>query len=328
VQLGRRDANHVTVDYTMDKSWYLDHPDAGHVDHTVAANTFLQGNRLSLTGNDRVQYLSGILGGGQNLGQKVKRFSYSDDYRLDYRVGEKTGVYAGGTYTATDYAKGTQLYDDNMLRGTAGFSFRATEKTSLFGEFYYGQEATDPNRPFNTNDVTSIKGPHADFFGGFIGARGNFTSRLSGSVKAGYESRQFSDGSPASSSPVVDATLEARLSDRTSLSFSYSRRNSLSVQRAGESYTSDNVTARLSQMLTPDGKLVAIVGGSFEDDEYERGGVAAGRQDRAYRANLALNYNIQLWLSASLAYQFEKYESNVVIDYHVNSVSLSIRVGY
>src|SRR5213079_752349 len=157
VQLGRRDANHVTVDYTMDKSWYLDHQDAGHVDHSVAASTFLQGNRLSLTGSDGVQYMSGILGGGQNLGQKVKRVSYSDNYRLDYRVGEKTGVYAGGTYSATDYANGTPLYDDNVLRGTAGFSFNATEKTSLFGELYYGQEATDPNVPFSVTNSISLK---------------------------------------------------------------------------------------------------------------------------------------------------------------------------
>src|SRR5206468_12576744 len=116
---------------------------------------------------------------------------------------------------------------ENTIRGTGGFSFQATEKTSVFGEFYSGQSATKPNRPFNTNDVTSFKGPHADFFGGFVGARGNFTSRLKGSVKAGYESRHFSDGAPASSSPVVEATLDQRFSDRTFASLTYTRRNSL-----------------------------------------------------------------------------------------------------
>ena len=81
-------------------------------------------------------------------------------------------------------------------------------------------------------------------------------------------------------------------------------------------------------MLTPDGKLLGIVGGGYEYDEYKSIGTAAGRQDRVYRANLALNYNIQLWLSAKLSYQFEKYDSNFVIDYTVNSVTLSVSVGY
>ena len=328
LQLGRREANHVMVDYTMDKSWYLDHQDVGHLDHTLLANTLLQGNRLTLTGNDRVQFLSGILGGGQNLGTKVNRWSFSDDYRLEYRVGEKTSVYADGTYDTTDYAKGTPLYDDNMLRGTAGFSFKATEKTSLFGEFYYGQEATDPNRPFNTNDSTSIKGPHAEFYGGFVGARGDFTSRLKGSIKAGYESRQFSNDKPAADSPVVEATLDQRFSDRTTVSLIYSRRNSLSVQVAGDGYTADAISAQLRQVLTSDGKLFAIAGAGFENDDYKALGAAAARRDRVYRANFTLSYSIQLWLSARLGYQFEKYDSNVVIDYNVNSVTLSILVGY
>ena len=73
---------------------------------------------------------------------------------------------------------------------------------------------------------------------------------------------------------------------------------------------------------------MAVVGGNFENDEYEQVGISAARHDRLYRANFALTYNIQLWLSARLGYQFEKYDSNVVIDYNVNSVTLSIQVGY
>src|SRR5438552_355690 len=264
VQLGRREANHFILDYTLDKSWYLDHQDEGHLDHTVSFNTFLEGNRLSLTGSDHVQYLSGILGGGQNLGARVNRYYFADDYRLDYRLGERTSVYADGSFNATDYQKGVPLYDDNVIRGTAGFSFKATEKTSAFGEFYYGQEATDPN------DVSLAKGPHADFFGGFVGARGDFTSRLKGSVKAGYESRQYSDGTPASSSPVVEATLDQRFSDRTLASLTYPRRNSLSVQAARHAYTSDAVGAQIRQVLSSDGKFVAVVAGNFENDDYER----------------------------------------------------------
>ena len=90
----------------------------------------------------------------------------------------------------------------------------------------------------------------------------------------------------------------------------------------------DVVGAQLRQVLTYDGKLVGDLGGNFENDAYESVGGAVARQDRVYRASADLIYNIQLWLSAKLAYQFEKYDSNVVIDYTVNSVTLTVSVGY
>jgi len=52
------------------------------------------------------------------------------------------------------------------------------------------------------------------------------------------------------------------------------------------------------------------------------------RNDRAYRAKAALTYNLQLWLSASLSYEFEGYSSNAVIDYEVNRVTFRVAIGY
>jgi len=324
LNLGRRDAhaNHIFLDYTLEDSLYATHNDQNHLDHTVSLNTYLAGSHVSLDGNDRVQFLSGILGGSSNLGQKVDRFVFSDNYRLEYNFSDKTSVYADGAFDATDYKRGTPLYDQNTLRGTGGFAFKPSSKTSLFGELYYGQSATSPNQP------SLPSSPHADFFGGFIGARGNFTTRLSGSVKAGYESRQYSDGTPASSSPVVEVSLDEKFSDKTTASLTYSRRNSLSVQVAREAYTADAVTAQFNQVLTPNGKLVGVVTGSFENDDYEKIGISAARHDMFYHAGFALNYNFQRWLSAGLNYEFEKYVSNQVIDYDVNRVTLRISVGY
>src|SRR5438552_9205972 len=113
LQLGRREANHVMVDYTMDKSWDLDHQDVGHLDHTLLANTLLQGNRLTLTGNDRVQFLSGILGGGQNLGTKVNQLAVPDDHRLQYHVGEQASDHAVATNHKTDYQQRNHAQDAN-----------------------------------------------------------------------------------------------------------------------------------------------------------------------------------------------------------------------
>ena len=327
-QLGRSQGNHILLNYEMDQALYARNNAEDHRDHLLSLNTRLQGNRLSLVGNDSVQFLSGILGGSlvqtniQNA--RVDRVAFLDHYRLEYELSEKISTYVEGSYDATDYKEGTALFDANSLRGTGGFAFRITPKIRLFGEGYYGQSAVDPNRSVD------IKGPHLNVVGGFIGASGDFHPKLTGSVKVGYETRRFSNSSADEASPVVEASLTGRINDKTTAVLSYSRHSSVSVQAASQSFASDVVTVGVDRVLSPDGKLVAKLGGNFQNDEYENFGTFGGRNDKSYRANFALIYNIQLWLSTSVVYEFEKFVSNAggVIDYDVNRVTLRVSVGY
>jgi hypothetical protein len=334
IQLGRAQGNHILFRYEMDQALYARNNDENHRDHLLSLNTRLEGNRLSLDGNDSVQFLSGILGGSlvqtNTQNARVDRVAFLDRYRLEYDLTEKISTYVEGSYDATDYEKGTTLYDANSLRGTGGFAFEIMPKIRLFGEGYYGQSAVNPNRPFDTNDPSSIKGPHLSVLGGFIGANGDFHPKLTGSVKVGYETRSFSDSTADAGSPVVEASLTGRINDKTTSVLSYSRRSSVSVQAASQSYASDVVTAGLDRVLSSDGKLLVRLGGNFQNDEYENLGPFGGRKDKAYRANVALIYNIQLWLSASVAYEFEKFVSNAstIIDYNVNRVIVRVPVGY
>jgi len=324
LQLGSKEANHITLDYTMDESFYVNQTSQDHRDHSFFLNTHLEGSRIKLDGNDRVQFLSGILGGTLNLGQRVDRKSFLDDYRLTYPFTEKTSAYVDGVFEATDYKQGTSLYDENTIRGTGGVGFRIAPKVTLFGEVRYGQAATSPN----------IRGladaPHADLYGGYAGASGDFNSRLTGSIKVGYEILEFSNGAPGSSSPVVEVSLTQKFGERTVASLIYSRRNSISVQLASSAFTADTVSVQLSHVITTDGKLQAILTGSLENGQYENSGAFASRRDLLYHAGFALNYNLQLWLRAGLLYDYEKFDSNsnLVFDYADNRVSLRISVGY
>jgi len=333
LQLGRTEGNHILFNYQMDQNFYAEHGDEDHRDHLLTLNTRLEGNRLSLQGSDNVQFLSGILGGGFGLtasGQSVKRTTFLDRYRLEYDLSEKISTYIEGSHDATDYESGSTLYDERDLRGTGGFAFNITPKVRMFGEGYYGKDMVDPNRPFNPADPSSFKGPDLDVVGGFLGASGEFHPKLSGSVKVGYESRSFGNSSADEGSPVVESSLTGRINEKTTAMLTYSRHSSVSVQAPGQSYTSDLITASLNRVLSPDGKLVANLRGNFQNDGYEDFGAFSGRHDKSYRASFALIYNIQLWLSTSLAYEFERYVSNAstIIDYDVNRITLRVSVGY
>ena len=324
LRLGRPEANHITFDYTVDQSFYGNQTAQDHRDHSFLLNTYLAGNRVKLEGNDRVQFLSGLLGGALSQGKRVDRKVFSDDYRLEYDLSGRTSVYVDAAFEATDYKRGTSLYDENTIRGTGGFAFGIAPKARLFGEVHYGQSATSPNG-------LALDGPHADLYGGYVGASGDFNPPLKGSIKLGYEALEFSDGSKGSSSPVVEASLTQRFWERTVASLTYSRRNNISVQVGSSAYTADAITLQLAQGITPDGRLQGVATGSLEHDQYT--GAFASRHDLLYRAGFALNYSIQLWLKASLLYDYEKFNSNHYfntqpLSYDDNRVTIRLSVGY
>jgi hypothetical protein len=326
VQVGRMEHNHIALTYTYDHLFYLENGflDAGQ--HTVELGTRLQGKRLTLSGSDRIYLLSSPLGGVERVlaTSNVDRFVNDHTYGLTYQISEKTEAYLRALYNATDYEEGISLYDIDTLMATAGFGYRAFAKTTFFGEMHYGLTGTEPNTP----DLA--ENPDLTFVGGFLGARGNFTQKLSGTVKVGYESREFSDGSPAPSLPVVDASLVQRFSEKTALALSYARYNNVSVQFTRRPYTSDSFRVQFDQLLGENRKWQATVAGSYVMTEYESvRGIPAVSYDYI-RGSINLAYRIQLWLTANIGYDYEsvKSDSRGVIDYDVNRVTLRMAIGY
>ena len=201
--------------------------------------------------------------------------------------------------------------------------YQAFSRTHLFGEIYYGQTASDPN-------AGRVKPPHAEFIGGFLGARGNFTEKLTGTVKAGYESREFSDGTPGGDVPVVRVELVERFTEKTVLTLSYTRSQQVSVQYARAAYTSDAIGAILRQEIGNDGRFHAILRGNYLMADYEPNQSFQERNDKIFAAGLDLNYDFKLWLRGRLGYDYERLDSDLsaIVDYDVNRVTLGLSIGY
>jgi hypothetical protein len=324
LQLGRKESNHLIFDYGLDQTFYASHGTEDHRDHILSLETKITRSRITVDGRTSVLFLTGVLSGPYNQpGQRVDRAVYLNNYRLEYAISDKTSAYAVGSFNATDYAQGISLYDDNDLRGTGGFAYKITPKTSLVGELYYGQSAVSANEGSLLADS-----PYSFVYGGFVGANGDFTTRLKGSVKVGYEAREFGQNNPGSTSPVVEASLTGNLTKWTEVSLSYSRRSEVSAQAANQAYTADSISARLNQFLTTDGKWTANIGGTFVNSDYADNGSYAQRHDVEVRANVGVVYRFQPWLLTQLSYEFQKFNSNQYFDYVDNRVTLRLSVGY
>ena len=323
-QVGRDEGNFINLDYGMTGLYYVDNSDQNASDHAVALRLRYAGAKFQISGQDRVEFQSSIYGGGWTVGTKLDRFSLSDSYTFSYQATEKTRGYARGDFSMQDFRDVVRLYDVNTVRGTLGGGYQYSPKLDFFSETYYGQSASDPNSPLDP------KGPYSWFVGGFLGANGEFTARLSGTLKLGYEARGYGDGTDAPGGLVMEAAVLHRLSEKTTTSLQYRRGSYASVQFSKYSYVRDAVSVKLDQMIGKTGRLMGTVNASFEFDDYDPSPTVPDRADQRVLVNASLAYQLKLWMFASLNYEFETFSSDVagVIDYDVNRVTVQLSIGY
>lgn len=328
IQIGQQlpDENRASVQYMLNQLFFLDNTELNATQHRINTELRYDTGRTRITGRDSFEFLSSVIGGAFGLpGRRVDRLVVSDVYQADYRLSAKTGIYARAEHGLTDFEESVGLFDRQRFEGTGGFEWRYTDRTIFFGEIFYG-------KTFLEDNLRRAELPDTTFVGGFVGVRGNFTERLIGRVKAGYESTTFSDDSPAGDAPAADAALTFLATDRLSLEISYSRRQEVSVQFARSAYTSDLVSFQVSQILGSSGQLRAAAGATYNWIGYEPSVAYTDRDDTFFSLNASLTYYFQTWFITRLAYAFEGFESSLpartIADYKVNRVTLSLAVGF
>lgn len=327
IQAGDLTLNYLELTYFYDRVVYADLADLNADQHRVSFVSHFEKRRFTLDGRDDYQHLISPLGGGISIGgQNVARDEWNDVYRLGYELSEKTAIYFEPSHSSVNYEPGVNLYDSFNLSGTVGFEYKAFSRTSFFGEVYYGRTKNEGNSEVMPDYPTT------EYVGSFVGARGNFTEKLSGVVKGGYEYRWYRDDSEDLNAPVFEISLTERFTENTALTLAYSRRVRESVQFVRSTYTASTVSASLLQNIGNDGRLRARLDANYLNAAYEDNPayLVGERDDQILSTRLTLTYDIKLWLRAFGSYNFEYLESNepAVADYLVNRFTLGLQLGY
>lgn len=328
LQLGSRTFNYIDFTYFFDRVQYWENESFSANQHRADLALRFEKSRFLLEGLDEFKNLSSPLGGGISVsGIEVERFQFLDLYKLTYDLSQKTALYFEAFHARTDYDTDLALYDSFTLTGTLGFEYKAFSRTSFFGEAYYGMTENEINRE------TMADYPTARFVGAFIGARGAFTEKLFGSVKAGYEYRTYSGDGGSSGAPVVAVSLTERFSEHSILTLTYARSQQESAQFVGSGYVRDSVVLDYLQHISDEGRLRGnlVLGYTSADYESNRAATQNGsRQDHLLTAGLTITYDIKLWLRAFGSYNFEFLKSDGlrIQDYTVNRVTLGMQLGY
>ena len=352
IQYGKNPENSLSLGYFHDFIFYDNNSDFNSGQDRVLFNARLELGRFTVVGTDSIQWLDTILSGNTQTVQRVpiRRLAWNDNYRVNYDFSMKTDFYTVFNHDLIDYLQAVNLYDQGTLRGTIGTTYKPSERIGIFVEGQGGH--TD----IASNLAIQAPGEDSWVYGGFVGARGTFTPRITGSIKVGYETREFSglDSEGDGGGPAVGMALTYTPTQRLLLNLAYDRRVGVSPQFSAQSYTYSLLSLTANQQIGSRGRW-SVLGrlglnfGTYSDVASSGVGLVngvtpvrfatdTGRDDQTYSASVGVVYQPRPWLTSSLTYSFEKYQTEFndqytalttgLNDYVANRVILQVAIGY
>lgn len=242
-----------------------------------------------------------------NAATLTRRDVFSAGINGELVMTEKTKFGAGFSYSETDYK-------------TAGFT--GSESYTVPLNVYY---AITPKVDLSAgvrHRETSTDAAGTDYSDTYynVGARGKFTSKLSGKFTVGYSDRD-PDVGKGSSTLGLDFDLNYALSPKTSLTFNAS--NDFAASSAGG--TSHEV---LSVALGATTQFNANLSGSSRIS-YQQADYTGIREDDFLVFNISGSYAFNRHISAVLSYSFQDNDSNIAgASFTANVISLSAVFRY
>ncbi|MFA5262903.1 MAG: outer membrane beta-barrel protein [Opitutaceae bacterium] len=180
---------------------------------------------------------------------------------------EKSSIGAGVSYDDTKYIKSG--FDDSKITTIpVNFFYEVTPKVDMSFGFRY-----------RDTKLTTGSDSRDAFYS--IGARGEFTPKLSGTLAVGYTQRTFSKNIDSESTPGIDTSLTYAASEKTSIRFGVSNDYGVSGTGATQRNMSYNfgVQSKLSEEwstgFTLSYRSIAYLGTGSRTDKYFEGGLNA-----------------------------------------------------
>lgn len=303
-----------------------------------AAGSFAYpGDRLSVTLSGAYQQLYQnnadytVAGEKQLLRTDLLNFGSTFEAPLTAKISGQIGA----AYSQTKY-KTDALIGNKSLSLPLAFFFQVAPKLDLSTGFTYS--STKPDKD----------GPEAKDLYYNVGARGSFTSKLTGNFSVGYRRRQVDEFAksatvtlPSTKDSLLgfDGSFNYQATEKTTAVLSLSRNFGSSA--LGQSTKGSSYGLALSNHMTP--QLVLSAKASYRTTDYGEASfnpnptqaASASRKDSGWENSLSASYAFTNWFTMAADYTFRNnrstYDSTVnlpVPDYNNNVISLTIGLQY
>ena len=229
------------------------------------------------------------------------------------KIGGRLGVNYADTNYLTD-----GLIGNSQIGVPFDLIFNVTPKTDLSLGYSFGTQRPDGGGDSSKDHYFNV------------GARGEFTPKLSGSFNIGYQTRKVG-ANPDEHMLAFNGSFDYALTARTTLSLIANRNFNASALGASTKNTSFKLN--LATDFSPQFSLKASV--AYLDNEYGAGVfrpdqvVPQVRTDHTWESTLSASYLFTDWFSTTAAYVFQQNNSTLPsVEYSNNVLSLSLGLKY
>lgn len=242
------------------------------------------------------------------VGTLVKRDWYHVDGTAEVAITDKTSVSAGVIYDNTQYS-------------TTGYE--SWEWVNVPLKYYYAVEPKlDLSAGFSyQNNTIGAPGLDSDEYFYNVGARGEFTPKLSGQFSVGFEQIQFKHGGTTNG---VGADSQFNFAYTPKTTFTLSILNNFGYSPAGgASYRDLGISGGMVTVLSDQWKA----GGQISYNKYNY--ISTTEKDNFYAGQVYATYIYNAYLSFTGAYRYAEDSSNITADSFTNNIfSIAATVKY
>jgi hypothetical protein len=239
------------------------------------------------------------------FGFLVRRDMTNVSGRGEWSLSEKTSFAAGAAYDRTDYkVAGFVSYDQYTL--PVDFYYKMMPKVDLSVDYR-----------FRETDLAHNLGEYTDNFLG-VGARGEFTEKLSGEYHFGYTQRDLGAGGNDSLFGV-DAKFTYLYSPKTTVQLGVSNDFSSAATGASQKVLSFTSSVRTEFEEGFSGSVAV----NYRDLDY-----ATGERDHYWEGTVGLQEQYNKYLSFQVGYTYRNNSTNIGADFTDNVFSISGSVRY
>lgn len=234
----------------------------------------------------------------------IRRDVYNFGVRGEYALTEKSKVASGISYGRTQY-KLAGFNDQTSLSIPVNYYFAIRPKIDLSAGYSFRHTEVDGGADRDDH-----------FFN--VGARGEFTPKLTGSFKVGYTVRER-QGAPSAGILGLDAGLTYLFSPKTRFTLDLS--NDFDTSAAGQSQEVFSVSIGANTQINPSLSLGTSL--RYQDIDF-----AGPRSDDYVTASVYASYAYSQNLSLGASYSYTDNSSGGLADFTANVASLTASFRY
>jgi len=318
--VGQNSLDHASLSYQEDFVEYASHK-APNVHLANAAGDFGYddgGLKLAANGSYQQLYQNNIdvLTIGPNALIRSNNFLIGGNG--EWLFGAKTSGSVGVSYNDVTYAN-PGLVGGRNLNFPVDLYYKVTPKADVFAGYTYGIYRPDEG------------GPEAKDGYAHVGARGDFTPKLSGSFSVGYITRNV-PGTVRNKSLGYTGNLTYEVTPKTNATMSFSR--DFTATALGQTEINSSYSLGLSTALSPQWEIGESI--NYQILDYgpqvfllNNSPITQERRDDYWTGNLHLTYIYSRWLTASAGYTARNDHSTIsLIDFADNVFSLTMGLRY